>query len=112
MNAGLDIGGSVKAGLWIGGAYLPEAGPENYLAWQYASYGIGVSAGRDVTGSVSAGKGIVGVKAGRHVLGSISASGGDIGWVLANSQEFIAFYSSALKERGITNIVFKLISWN
>jgi hypothetical protein len=112
VNAGLDIGGSVKAGLWIGGAYLPEAGPENYLAWQYASYGSGVSAGRDVSGSVSAGKGIVGVKAGRHVLGSIFAAGGDIGWVLSNSQEFIAFYSSALKERGITNIVFKLISWN
>lgn len=32
--------------------------------------------------------------------------------VHSNSQEFIAFYSSALKERGITNIVFKLISWN
>lgn len=78
VSAGLDIGGAVRAGLWIGGAYLPDAGPDDTLAWQYATYGGGVSAGRDVVGSVSASRGIVGVNAGRDVLGAISAGGGDI----------------------------------
>ncbi|MBU6294220.1 MAG: hypothetical protein KJS91_06005, partial [Planctomycetes bacterium] len=81
--AGLDVGGTVSAGLWIGGAYLPDAGPDDNQAWQYVTYGGGVSAGRDVTSAVSASRGIVGVKAGRNVVGSISASGGDIWWVTA-----------------------------
>lgn len=83
VSAGLDIGGEVSAGLWIGGAYFPDAVPGEYLPWYYSSYGSGLVAGRDILGSVTAGKGIVAVSAGRDILGSVSVAGGDIGLVRA-----------------------------
>ncbi len=75
VSAGLDVGGSISAGLWIGGAYAPGAVESS---WYYTTYYRGVSAGRDVVGAVTAGRGIVEVSAGRHVLGSVTAGDGDV----------------------------------
>jgi hypothetical protein len=74
------VGGAVSAGTYLGGAYVPGAG-DDYWAWYYATYYGGVSAGRDVTGPVTAGRSIVGVTAGRDVLGAVHAQGGDV-WLV------------------------------
>jgi hypothetical protein len=81
VHADVDINGSVTAGLWIGGAYLPGGGD-----WLHATWGNGVSAGRDITGDVSAGQGIVSVSAGRDVMGAVTASHGDIWMVHAGAR--------------------------
>jgi hypothetical protein len=78
VSAGLDIG-AVQAGSYIGGAVNPTGDPS---FWQYANYGNGISAGRDV-GSVTAGASITNVSAGRNILGSVTSTNGSIGLVSA-----------------------------
>jgi hypothetical protein len=77
VSAGWDVGGTVTAGTFIGGYENPA---NDWYVWQYATFGGGVSAGRNVVGSVRAGASLSAVRAGGEIQAEVRA-GGDI-WVV------------------------------
>ncbi|MCZ2342583.1 MAG: hypothetical protein LC104_12450 [Bacteroidales bacterium] len=79
VSAGWDVGGSVVAGTFIGGYENPT---NDWTVWQYATFGSGVWAGRNIVGSVLAGGGLAAVWAGGEIQGEVRA-GGDIWSVTA-----------------------------
>ena len=70
VNAGEDASGAVTAGGDIGGYSNPVASWQN---WQYGITGLGVSAGRNIIGVVSAGGNISTVSAGGQILSNVDA---------------------------------------